>query len=361
METVAVEVAPQRRNDVIDIGTDHIAKLAVGARVSGNGVDRPLRRAGDERQNLKAVPAEHALGRRQARLAPVAVDARPVRAAVALDAGEKLPHRLRQRRPPFRHQDRAARIGDGGERLRQHDAGIGDQAAPIAGMMRARAQFDDQIDRIAAARAEENRRLVRRDARAVGADQHVGLEQIVAVPRAQFAQARRADFLRHLDQYLAVEAERAAFLQHGGKGGNVDAVLAFVVGGAAAIDALAFDDDPPRLKARPPQLVLAGDGVAMAIDQHGDESRILDALGDQRRRPARIVEDAADKSERGERRHDLIVEISTERAGARRFLAGAGNGDAPAQRGKETAVVEKGVGPGDGAAAAHHATPIMRS
>ncbi len=176
-------------------------------------------------------------------------------------------------------------------------------------MMRAFAQLHDEIDRIAAARAEENRRLVRRDARAVGADQHVGLEQIVAVERAQFAQARRADFLRHLDQHFAVEAERAAFLQHGRKRGDVDAVLTFVVGGAAAIDALALDDDPPRLEPCPPQRVLTGDGVAMAVDQHGDECRILDALGDQRRRPVRIVEDAAGETERRQRRHHFIVQI----------------------------------------------------
>jgi hypothetical protein len=42
------------------------------------------------------------------------------------------------------------------------------------------------------------------------------------VLRAQFAQAHGADLLGHLDQDFAVEAERAAFLEHGRKGGNVD-------------------------------------------------------------------------------------------------------------------------------------------
>ena len=68
---------------------------------------------------------------------------RTVAAAVDLDAVEHAAHRLRQRRPPFRHQDRAARIGDAGERMRQDDARIGEQAAPVAGMMSALAQIDE--------------------------------------------------------------------------------------------------------------------------------------------------------------------------------------------------------------------------
>ena len=102
-------MTPQRRNDVIDVGADDKTKLTVGAGAAGDGVDRTLRRAGDESQNLKTVPAEHAFGRRQTRLAPVAIDARPVGAAIDLDAGQHLPRRLRQRRPPFRDFDRAAR------------------------------------------------------------------------------------------------------------------------------------------------------------------------------------------------------------------------------------------------------------
>src|SRR5262249_8837800 len=36
-EAVAVEMAPQRRNDVVDIRSDHIPQLTMRARLAGNG------------------------------------------------------------------------------------------------------------------------------------------------------------------------------------------------------------------------------------------------------------------------------------------------------------------------------------
>src|SRR5262249_31712486 len=78
-----------------------------------------------------------------------------------------------RRRPPFRHLDRAARIGDASERLREDDAGIGEEAAPVAGMMGPLAQIDDEVDRVAAARPEKERRPIGRDPRAVGGDQQI--------------------------------------------------------------------------------------------------------------------------------------------------------------------------------------------
>src|SRR5262249_13880988 len=80
--------------------------------------------------------------------------------------GRRAAVRGRQRRPPFRHLDRAARIGDASERLREDDAGIGEEAAPVAGMMGPLAQIDDEVDRVAAARPEKERRPIGRDPRA---------------------------------------------------------------------------------------------------------------------------------------------------------------------------------------------------
>src|SRR5262249_52931046 len=60
-EIVAVEVAAQRRNDVVHIGADDVTQLAMRARLARNGVDWTLRRSGDESQHLKAVPGEDAL------------------------------------------------------------------------------------------------------------------------------------------------------------------------------------------------------------------------------------------------------------------------------------------------------------
>jgi hypothetical protein len=163
--------------------------------------------AGGECQDLEAVPSEHALRRRKFRLAPITVDRRAVAAALDLDAGEQLPHRARQRRTPFRHADGSARIRDAGERMRQDDAGIGEQAAPVAGMVRAFAQIDHEVDHVGATGAEKKRRPVGRDARAVRRDQQVRVEEPARVLRAKFAQPGRADLLAHLHQNLHVEPQ----------------------------------------------------------------------------------------------------------------------------------------------------------
>src|SRR5215510_5673371 len=98
LESISVEVAAERRDDVINVRAHHVAELAMGARLAGNGVHRPLGRASGEGKHLEAVPAEHALGRGQLRLTPVMVDCRSVLTAVDLDALKYAPHRLRQRR-----------------------------------------------------------------------------------------------------------------------------------------------------------------------------------------------------------------------------------------------------------------------
>jgi hypothetical protein len=51
--------------------------------------------------------------------------------------------------------------------MRQDDPGIGEQAAPVAGVMAALAQVDDEVDPVAAARTEKKRRPLGCDARAV--------------------------------------------------------------------------------------------------------------------------------------------------------------------------------------------------
>ena len=166
--------------------------------------------------------------------------------------------------------------------------------------------------------------------------------------RAQFAQAHRADLLGHLEQDFAIEAERAAFREHRRQRADIDAVLALVVGGAASVDALALDHDLPRRQSRPPEIVETANGVAVAVDQRGDEVRIFHALGHQDRRPERIVEHAAGEAEPRQRRHDLVDQIRTQRAGALRLLTRTRDGDAARQVGEKAAVVEIGVGAGDG-------------
>ena len=116
----------------------------------------------------------------------------------------------------------------------------------------------------------------------VRADQGIGLERRL-VGLAEIGQARRAGLLAGLDQDGRVEAEVAALLQHAGKGCDVDGVLALVVGGAAAVHAVALDHDLPRRQALPPLLLLAADHVAMAVGQHGGLGGVLDPPRDQER------------------------------------------------------------------------------
>ena len=177
----------------------------------------------------------------------------------------------------------------------------------------------------------------------------------------ELAQAGGAYFLSRLDQKLHVEAEPCAVAaplgNHGSKRSNVDAVLPLVVGSAAAIEAIAFHGEPPRRETRAPHIVLAAHRVAVPIDQDGGEPRILRAVRNQDRRTLRIVKDAAGKSDRSERRLQLLVEIAPQLGGAFRFLAAARNGNPAAQIGKERTTVEIGVRAGDRCGATHDALP----
>ena len=245
--------------------------------------------------------------------------------------------------------------------MRQDDSGIGQQAAPVAGMMSALAQIDHQVDRVAAAGTEIDRRLAGRDARAIRGDQQIGFQQLLLVPRTELRHAGGPHLLAHLDQHLGVEAEPAALGQDRGQRRDIDAVLALVVGGAAAVDAVALDRQGPGRKPRPPQIVETADGVAVAVEQDGDQLGIFDAFRHQERRSLaeRVVENARRKVELGQARHHLVVEIAAQHAGALRLLAGARNGDPPRQIGDEFAAVEIGVRTRDRGGPIHAVTPSM--
>jgi len=72
---------------------------------------------------------------------------------------------------------------------------------------------------------------------------------------------------------------------HGAERGDVDGVLALVVGSAAAIDALAHRGAAPRIEAIAPLAFHAGHDVAMAIHQHGRQIIAL-VIGREQVRPA---------------------------------------------------------------------------
>ena len=125
----------------------------------------------------------------EARLAPVRIDLRRILAALDGAIGERHAHRVRADGVGTHSRTRIAPfgVGDRRQRMRQDHAGVGEQPAPIAGMMAALAQVDDQVEIHRAARAEEDRRPLRREARPVRGDQHIGGEPVLVLrgrPRA---------------------------------------------------------------------------------------------------------------------------------------------------------------------------------
>jgi hypothetical protein len=173
-----------------------------------DGVDRLRRVAAAEGQHLQRVPAEHALGRRQAGLAP----AGPPRGRRG-----RRPRRCRPaprargrdgRRPQALHAD-APRPDQAGDGVGQHRARVAQQAAPVARVVAAVAQRQHQVEVGHAARAQEHRGPVGAQARAVAGDQHVG-GQRRALRGAELGQAGRAGLLAHLHQPLGVEAQPPA-------------------------------------------------------------------------------------------------------------------------------------------------------
>jgi hypothetical protein len=243
--------------------------------------------------------------------------------------------------------------------MRQDDSGIGQEAAPVARMMRALAQIDDEVDQIAAAGAEEERRLAGSDPGAIRCDQQICLQELISMLQAQLAQSRRADFLAHLDQDLGVEAEPTSLCEHRSQRRDVDAVLPLVVGGAAPVDASAFDRCDPGRESGSPLIVETADRVPVAVDQHRHQIGILDALRNEKGRARRVVENVRDKSKRGQARRHLIHEIFVQCVGAFRLLAGARDRDAPPEIDQEFAAVEVIVRASNAGGASHGVTPTI--
>ena len=234
------------------------------------------------------------------------------------------------------------------------DAGIGDQPAPVAGVMPALAQVADEIEIDGAAAAERHGRPLRLHARAVGGDQHVGGE-VRLVRGHQLGQALGARLLAHLDDELGVEAEpAAALLAHRVERRHVEGVLALVVGGAAAVEPVAVAGGDPGALALGPLVLQAADDVAVAVAEHGRQLGVLDAGREQHRPLARqrVVVDARGEAQAREGRRHLLVEIAAQlgQAVGQQLALGA-EGDAARELGLEGAVLDVFAGAGDGAGA----------
>src|SRR5581483_4444281 len=111
-----------------------------------NRVHRIVRIARAEREYLERVPRVDLLRGAEPRLAPPRVDRRFALARRRRAIGERRAHRIRYALGKELADEHAAVTrDDGGERMRQYRAGVREQTAPVAGVMRAVAKLDAKI------------------------------------------------------------------------------------------------------------------------------------------------------------------------------------------------------------------------
>ncbi|KAH2808546.1 hypothetical protein KXV85_005896, partial [Aspergillus fumigatus] len=129
------QMRADRIDQTVDPGADHETQLQHGIGMAGNGVGGLLDVAGRHRQHFERVPRRKTFGRRQAFLAPVFGERRLVRGRHHLDVGEIAADLVGEPRRLQRvEQEAAVAVDQRGDRVHQDGRGIGEHAAPIAGM-----------------------------------------------------------------------------------------------------------------------------------------------------------------------------------------------------------------------------------
>ena len=283
-----------------------------GVRRAGDGVDRGVRVPGGQGQHFERVPAGQPLGRGEPGLTPVVVDLRVTGAAADSDRAQRGPDGRRDgRRPQAGYQDPAAGVHQAGHRAGQHRGRVAQHAAPVTGVIGALAQRHPQREHRRAARAEEDGRPRGRHPRPVRGDQHVR-GQVRGVPGTEFPQPRRPGFLARLDQDHQVEAEPPApRAQHLLQRGQVDGVLALVIGRSPAVPAILLHRDPPRVKPGPPAVLLGQHHIGVTVGQHRRQPGRLRPARDQQRPAAgiRVVQDPGRGAEPGRRRNHFLLQV----------------------------------------------------
>ena len=139
---------------------------------------------------------------------------------------------------------------------------------------------------------------------------------------ADLRQIRRADLLAGLDDEFCIEAELAApDIANRAQRRHVDAVLALVVGGAAAIDAIALDRGLPWIEIVAPFADHAAHDIAMTVGQEGWQRGVLTIVRQQIGAPAgRGFDQPGREIQRSECRLQILHEIGAQRRAARGIL-----------------------------------------
>src|SRR3546814_3658485 len=127
-------------------------------------------------------------------------------------------------------------------------------------------------------------------------------------------------------------------------------LLALVVDGAAAVDALALDGDRPGLETGAPLVGEPAYHVAVTVEQHGRQRRVLDPFGEQEGAAGRVLvlEDLGRVAHAPEGRHHLVGQVAAQVRVSLRLLALGRDRHIAAQVGEEGAVVPQALRTGDG-------------
>ena len=132
------------------------------------------------------------------------------------------------------------------------------------------------------------------------------------MPGAEFPQPGGAGLLARLDQDRQVEAEPAApRAQHLLQRGQVDGVLALVIGGSPAVPAILLDRDLPRVKPGAPAVLLGQHHIGVTVGQHRRQPGRLPPVRDQQRPAAgiRVVQDPGRGAEPVRRRNHFLLQV----------------------------------------------------
>ncbi|KAG1244273.1 hypothetical protein G6F65_021901 [Rhizopus arrhizus] len=143
---------------------------------------------------------------------------------------------------------------------------------------------------------------------------------------------------------------------------QIDGVLAFVVGRAAAVPAVALDLQAPGIAAPFPFGGVATHDVAMAIHQHGRQAGLFDTARDQDGQvdPGGIRVDLTGKAQCRQQRDQVFVQVGMLRGRLFRHFAFRRVGDATRQRGQQGAGIKGFNGMEDGLFANHIGSRVRK-
>ncbi|MNO76380.1 hypothetical protein D3C76_674520 [compost metagenome] len=282
-ETLLEQISLDRWNEGAPIAPRDEADLAVRHCTGGDCTDRGLRVAGLECQHLQGIPAKDTLNRGQPGLAPCRIDQRITGAARGQrDCAQGTANRFGDG-GGFQASDLhlAMSVDQAGQSIGQYDTRVAQQTTPVAGMVCAFSQVYPQLEVERPSGPQENGRLIRAQAGAIGGNEHVGGE-LLTVFGAKLTQAWRARLFAHFQQQLDIKAQiTLTGFEHLLQSRQVDQVLPFVIRGAATIPAFALDHDFPGGEAVAPLRVIAAHYIAVAVDQQCRQMRSLDSAAHQ--------------------------------------------------------------------------------